>query len=76
LDFSYLNALIDAWTHGPKGFLLGYVLIAVFSLAGLMRGKASLLSGIPPVGQASHPKSAGRASKMRAPAQRIRLLAV
>ena len=33
--------VIDAWTHGTKGFVVLYVLIAVFSLAGLIRGKAT-----------------------------------
>jgi hypothetical protein len=29
------------WTHGRHGFLLLYLLIAVFSLAGLKRGRAN-----------------------------------
>ncbi len=37
-----LNALIDTWTHGTKGLVLLYAIIAVFSLAGLRRGRATL----------------------------------
>ncbi len=37
-----LNALIYTWTHGTKGLVLLYAIIAVFSLAGLKRGRATL----------------------------------
>ena len=39
---AHLNAIIDTWTHGTKGFVVLYGLIAVFSLGGLIRGKATL----------------------------------
>ncbi len=39
--FANLNALIYDWTHGTKGLLLLYVIIATFSLAGLKRGRAT-----------------------------------
>jgi type IV secretory pathway TraG/TraD family ATPase VirD4 len=40
LNTANLNALIYTWTHGTKGLV--YAIIAVFSLAGLKRGRASL----------------------------------
>jgi type IV secretory pathway TraG/TraD family ATPase VirD4 len=42
LNTAKLNALIYTWTHGMKGLALLYLVIAVFSLAGLKRGRASL----------------------------------
>jgi type IV secretory pathway TraG/TraD family ATPase VirD4 len=42
LNTANLNALIYTWTHGTKGLVLLYAIIAVFSLAGLKRGRASL----------------------------------
>ena len=42
MNTANLNALIYTWTHGTKGLVLLYAIIAVFSLAGLKRGRASL----------------------------------
>jgi hypothetical protein len=42
LNTENLNALIYTWTHGAKGLMLPYAIIAVFSLAGLKRGRATL----------------------------------
>ncbi len=41
MNTANLNALIYDWTHGTKGLVLLYVIIAVFSLAGLKRGRAT-----------------------------------
>jgi len=41
LNATNLNALVYTWTHGTKGLVLLYAIIAVFSLAGLKRGRAT-----------------------------------
>ena len=37
-----LNSAIQSWSHGFKGLVRVYGMIAVFSLIGLVRGKASV----------------------------------
>lgn len=40
----HVNTLIHDWTHGTKALVVLYAIIAVFSLIGLARGKASVRS--------------------------------
>jgi hypothetical protein len=42
LDTQRITSAYDDWTHGWQGFFLVYALVAVFSLLGLKRGRASL----------------------------------